>query len=480
MEETIETIIPDSCPDVTESLFAGGMAFLRGKEQLEGRLTVSVGVSATALAQPEGRNQPEIIEAYIPLSGVFESREIKDQRRCYGEVQLRRVDSHLVNPRKVMLRATVAITVYVYEEMREEHPHSIVSGNAELLQQKQPLRVLTAMGDKTYTVEDTIPLNIEDGSGKILDTQVEISHTDTRLSGTRVVFRGMAQIKLLFLGENGPVKGEGAVTFSQYIDLGDVGDDDRVFLQTQLAGGDFTVTGDGNLNVTLQLTTVARVIGDREIAYFADGYCVAGELTPEYVEREYVSLLDRQYYTASGSCEISGISGQVRAIRLLPQEYTMERTGEQVAFVLPVQASVLVEGTDGRVSCRNSRGELRCVTRASKDCSFLMKAEELTGTAVSTVGGMEVQISGTLCLSTFACAYLREMIGGEVEERPSDETAPGLVIRRVTEGDTLWSLAKRYKTTAAAIRRANAMGEEDELCGLLLIPGKTAVGCGNT
>lgn len=475
VEETIETIIPDSCPDVTESLFAGGMAFIRGKEQLEGRLTVSVGVSATALAIPEGRTEPEVLEVYIPMSAVFESAEITGGRRCCAAVELRRVDSHLVNPRKVMLRATVAVTVQVYEEIREEHPGSLMSGNAELLEQKQPLRVLTALGEKTYTAEDTVPLSMEGSPGKIVDTQVEISHGDARLSGTRVVFRGTAQVRILCLGEDNVFsKGEGSISFSQYIDLGDTGEEDQVSLETHLAGADVDITGDGNLNVTLQLHSCARVWGDREIKYFADGYCLSGELTPETMERQYTSMLDRQYFSPVGSCEVSGVNGQAKAVRLLPQDFTMERNGERVEFVMPVQVQVLVEGKDGSLSSRNGKGELRCVTQAAKDCEFQLKSEGLEARVMPSAGGMEVQITGTLCLCTFASAKICEITGGEIEEETEKKEAPGLVIRRVAEGDSLWSLAKRYRTTSAAIRSANALGEDACLSGLLLIPRQSA------
>ena len=52
-EESAETIIPDSIPDVSEVLSASGMAFLRGRELSEGRAAVAAGISASILVQPE-------------------------------------------------------------------------------------------------------------------------------------------------------------------------------------------------------------------------------------------------------------------------------------------------------------------------------------------------------------------------------------------------------------------------------------------
>ena len=64
-----EIIMPDSSPDIDSVLFVSGLAFFRGKELTEGRATVSVGVSAIGLVQPQEAGVPELAEAYIPLSG---------------------------------------------------------------------------------------------------------------------------------------------------------------------------------------------------------------------------------------------------------------------------------------------------------------------------------------------------------------------------------------------------------------------------
>ena len=47
-----------------------------------------------------------------------------------------------------------------------------------------------------------------------------------------------------------------------------------------------------------------------------------------------------------------------------------------------------------------------------------------------------------------------------------------LVLRRVDEGEQLWDIAKQYATTAAAIRAANDIPEEEQAVGaqMLLIP----------
>ena len=48
--------------------------------------------------------------------------------------------------------------------------------------------------------------------------------------------------------------------------------------------------------------------------------------------------------------------------------------------------------------------------------------------------------------------------------------SPSLILRRMAEGETLWDIAKQYRTDEDAIRNANHLEENDVPSGLLLIP----------
>ena len=114
-EETAEVILPDSCQDAAQVLFSSGMAFLRGKELTEGRLTISAGVSGMALVQPQEDAAPQVVEAYIPMSIRLENPAIQPGMEAEVVICLRRLDGHLVNPRKVMLRAAVSAEITLWE-----------------------------------------------------------------------------------------------------------------------------------------------------------------------------------------------------------------------------------------------------------------------------------------------------------------------------------------------------------------------------
>ncbi len=470
-EETAEAIIPDSCPDVTEILHTGGIAFLRGKELGEGSANVSMGVSAAVLAQPSGRKEPEVVEVYIPMSVRFEHPALRPGLMASAQAELRRLDSHMVNPRKVLVRATVAVTLWVWEPCREEHAAG-VSG-AEGLEQVQPLKLLTALGEKNYTVEDAVRLSPEGNGQKLCDYQIRLTHSDTRLTGTRAVLKGNAEITALYQTEEGNLMtGQAQLPFSQYIDLGDCQETDELRLTSCLTGADVELSADGGgLNVTLQMLSRAEVWSPRELKYLADLYALEGQAVPEVERRSYESLLDRQYFAPVGRAVLNGAGGQAVHLSCIPGELSHTRAGETTEFTLPVIIQVLWKSEDA-LGGGSVRANLTFATQAAQGCRFEGRAEELSASAAPGPDGLEIKVTGTVCISTYGTAEIQEITGAELTETEPEKNRPGLIIRRPAPQETLWDIAKQYRTTMSAIQEANGLSGEPGPDTLLLIPSR--------
>lgn len=472
VEETAEAIIPDSCPDVTEILYTDGLSYLRGKELSEGAVTVSAGVSAAVLCKPDGRAEPEVVEVYIPMSLRVENGNIKPGQLSCVQVQLRRLDSHMVNPRKVLVRATVAVTVWIWERCREEHPKALGAGEAELLIASAPMKLLTALGEKNYTAEDSLRMSPEARGLRLVSCGAEITHQDTRLTGARAVFRGTVKLTAMYLTEGGVLEtGTAELPFSQYIDLGDCRETDELRLSTCLTGADIELTADGGgLNAALQLMSRAEVYAMRELHYVKDLYSMQGEASPIWEKKHYESLLDRQYFAPTGRGSVSMGGSRVVLCKCVPGEISHSRSGEVTEFTLPVTVQVLTE-EGGELRGGNTRVNLTFTTQASPGCRFETAVENLRGTAAFTGEAIEIQVTGEVSVGTYATGEIDEISGAEIMETEMSGEVPGLIIRRPKPGEGLWSLAKQYRTTMAAISQANALEGEPTPDMLLLIPG---------
>ena len=471
VEETSEAIIPDSCPDVQNVIGTTGMAFLRGKDLSEGMLAISTGVSAMALCQPEGRDVPEVVEVYIPMSLKLENSQLHMGQVLRAEAHLRRLDGHLVNPRKVMVRATVAICVWVYEPVREEHADQCASAGLQMLKKTAALRCLKTMGEKNYTVEDSARFSPEGIGETLLGCEIDLRHTDARLTGTRAVLKGEGNIRVLYLDPQGKAAcGTAQIPFSQYVDLGECSETDELMLQSVLTGADVALSSDGGgLNVTLQICTTAQAWGKTELEYLEDMYSLSGKVVPERAERSYDSLVDRQIFAPTAHSALDGIMGRGLFVSCIPGEVTAQRSGETVSLTLPVTVQVIFEDETGRLQGTASRVELNAATQASENCRFEAAGEDIS-TSFSGGGSMSLKVTGNLHVDTFGSFGLWEIMGGELEEETVEKGGPGLIIRRPGKGETLWDMAKNHRTTPEAISRANGLSGEPVPDKMLLIP----------
>lgn len=471
-EETAEVILPDSCPDIDSVLFVSGIAFFRGKELTEGRAAVSAGVSAIALVQPQETGGTELAEAYIPLSLKLEDQRIRPGMEMEVRVTLRQLDGHLVSPRKVMIRATVSAEITLWERGTQEHLVDTAQKGVYMLHKTAAVRCLRAMGEKNYTVEDAVRPESQGDIRRIGGVQAELRHTDARLTGTRAVLKGEAELRFLwFDGEGQCRSGTAVLPFSQYIDLGDCEDQDELQLWSCLTGLDAEPSVDGTgVNVTLQILTSAKVWGRQEISYTADLYSTMGETALEWQDSSYESLLDRQYFTPAGSGDISGELQQLVFACCIPGEGGHVRSGELVELTLPVTAAVLWQDPQGALRAGTVRVQLEASSRAAEDCRFTLTGDSLTATASPGTEGLNVKVSGTMEVDSYGGCSVREVVGAELTEQPTGAAGPSLMIRRVRPEETLWEIAKAAKTTEAAIRGANGLADGETPTGMLLIP----------
>lgn len=340
------------------------------------------------------------------------------------------------------------------------------------------MKLLTAAGERSYTLEDTVRLSPEGSGTRLADYQIGITHSDARLTGSRAILKGNVHIAALYLtGEGGLAAGTAELPFSQYIDLGECRETDELVLETNLMGSEVELSADGGgLNVTLQLCSQAQVWSGREPELVRDLYTLDGQAVPEWEEMTCESLLDRQYFAPVGHGTVNLPGDQALYLSCQPGEISHSRSGDTAEFTLPVKVQAV--STEGQAeSCRVN---LTCSTQAAPGCRFEVRAEELTASAAPGASSTDITVRGTVCVRTYGSQQVRCLAGCELQEAEPERDGPGLIIRRPGERERLWDIAKQYRTTVSAIAAANSLTGEPGTDALLLIPrgsGKE-VACG--
>ena len=469
LEDSAEAVLPDQCPEVREILHVGGNALLRGQETSEGRLTVSAAVSASALVQPDGA-AVEVLEVYIPMSMTLEDPRLHAGHVLAVDLQLRRLEAHMSGPRKVQIRATVSVSVAVWERSGFSLPVSCSSDQVAVYRQKTPLQVLVEMSDKRYDLEDNVQITEPGNLETIADCEATVVHTDVRMTGSRAIFRSEIRLRVLYLDRDGALQvAQAELPYSQYIDLEEGAEEDQLILRTAITGLDTDRTAEGTLNLSIGLNTRAQVFARREAACITDLYALQGEVTPRWAERTMESLLDAKETELQGKTTLHG-GEKILGVWCQPGEADVERDGEQVHISLPVSLRLL--SRDGQ-QLRSDSGRITVTgtIHAAPDTVLRGNGLSLRGTASPGFEGVDIRVTGTLTMETIGVSRLTMVEDAEWTDTSPDPDRPGLVIRRSAPGETLWSLAKQYRTSVETISQANDLIGDPVPGTLLLIPG---------
>ncbi len=480
-EETLETIVPDACPDILRIAAVCGQASLNGKQVRDGLAEVSGTVRAVVLYQPEEGGGLCRLEAALPFSVQLEVPGLTGQGAVQACVRLRSAEARALNPRKVLLRADLAADLTVVRPREQVFCQGVLEAGTHGVQEKVmegETCQLTAVQEKPFTFSDQVRLN--GGAGepvRLMCCRAVPLCGECKLIGTKLIFKGTVELQLLVQEAGGVLTSfHESLAFSQVMEVPGVGESGDCRLAVELTQLSCEALGeDGRtLELTLDLLAQAQVWSRRSAALLLDLYSTGFQTQVEREEQSLWQLLE--------------LSNRVQNVRELLEtgarnvvdswvslgELHRSQEGEQLVLEGEARVSVLYLDEEGAVQTFQRALTVACRLDAPAGavcrCRMAPPGEVF---AAPTAGGIEVRFS-----VEFQCLLLREkkypaVCGAALgEPRTRGEGAqPSVVLRLAGPGEDLWELAKSCGTTTQKILQANELEEEVLPAGrMLLIP----------
>lgn len=481
-EETLETIVPDACPDILRLVDTQGKIFLKGKATSDGRVTLTGTARLAVLYLPDGQAGPCRVEVNIPFSVSAEDRRIKSGCLVVAVPRVSGADTRTVNPRKIVTRVEIAAYVKVFAAGGTTLCTGItaVDGTVERLMEAHQPTCVSALQEKQISFEDD--LNIPAGrpaAEELINSRVELSCHESKIIGNKLIFKGEAAVQLLYRPAGGGLDAaDFTLPFSQITEVVGVGEEGVCSVEMSLAGAEFALGGDGRtVSVSLSMLAQAVVREERSVELLTDTYSTCCPVRTERVPYDY--QVRRAEDTARQTVrEIIETGIQVKSV--VDAYCTVGRTrqsreGGELRLTAELGVTAVCTTEDAGYCAVSRRLEVSCGVDVPEECVCLFSCQCGSLIATPLADGVEVRFPVDfpyLCLQNAGAVVVRDvsvenMADGEEERRPS------IVLRILDEGERLWDVAKRYGTTTGDIVRANEL-ENEQPCGgtLLLIPRK--------
>ena len=484
-EETLEMIVPDACPDILRIMETDGKVLLKSKETMDGRVELMGTFQMSVLYLPDGESGVRHLDVTIPFTCAAEGRDVGPACTVVAEGRLCRADTRALNPRKILVRAEAAVDVTVFSPRTETVCNRVLTGEGECVEQlteTQEVYLTACVQEKPFPFSDEVNLSTgKPAATELLKSRVLLTRGDSKIIGNKLIFKGSANVSLLYRGEDDKVYTVGAeLPFSQIMEITGVSEEAECDLTLALAGAECLLTpaGEGRVvSVELEIMAQAVIRELRTLELLTDAYSTSEPLAAEWTGCPIDKKLDRSVRSQSvrEGWETPVALREITDCRMAVGQVTQEREGDRLILTAQVELQVLAIDEEGESASLQHTVSVPCPLELPDGCQCLCRCEGVGDVYASpAAGGVEVRFT----LDFRYCAVSRRQItflsglhpgeaSGEAVEQPS------LVLRMLEEGERLWDVAKAYGTTIGDIVSANEL--EDESAGggrLLLIPRK--------
>lgn len=479
-EETQDSVVPDTLPDIGEIVGTSGNVLIRSKDVGDGRVRLEANVPARVAYVTEEGNGLYCLEVNVPLYISIEDPSIPDNGLCVTDLTLSALETKMLNPRKVSVRAEVAFRVECYAAVTKAFAGAPAQSEdgINVLEREAILTPVCAVTEKTFVLTDEFALPAAmPPAAELLGQNTLLQVEEVKSVGTKLVVKGSAESALLYAAEDMSVGAvEFSTGFSQIIEAETLPEDPFVSVRLLLSGVFYDLSGGDGRGGAMELHVVAQATacGKTKAPCLTDAYSNRYRLNTvsERAEirriKKAVTLretLREQFSTAASVSEI------------LQGSYTLGTAlaGESGGAALPVTVCAHYRTADGRLCAAKRTFQLKfsAVLEEGETLELCGASAQRLVELSPSAGGIEIRLPVELSAFVWEREPVEHItaIGYDETETQDLSALPSLVLLRASSSDDLWTLAKENASTTGAIAAANGL---DSLSApwekLLLIP----------
>lgn len=466
-----ETVIPDISEDAAEIVWTRGGLFLKGKEPGLHAVTVNGEAWASILYLTEtGRLDTVRIQKEIEI--VFDAETSDSEALPQLNWYLLGVQGKLLNPRKLGVTFEVKATLRSFmrgEALVETVLPEDIGMRLHTLKSRNSALTITSVSEKSFTLREQVsPTGGNSALQKIDAEELRFDGLRTEQIGNRCIVKG--NMKLLVWGRDSagmPAKEDHVIPFSQLLDCSEEPlEQSSVWIEptslylerAEESEGDRSL--DVEVHAVLQLCAYSR----QDVVTICDAYSSMMPLTMEVCSKTLLVAVEpgEGHLRADGSLPVP--DDMAALLSAEAKLGALER--KDVDPRIPLYLDLFYRRSDGSLAA--ARRTMRLDASDIPGDADILSANVLWITAEEVEKGIHLQAEAELLwenakketVSTAALLRLEEESAWSRTESPSVS-----LVRR--GGDSLWELAKEYRSSVELIQAVN-----EENAEFLLVPAE--------
>ena len=324
-----------------------------------------------------------------------------------------------------------------------------------------------SINEELMLPQETIPI------AEILRVGADITNTDYKISYNKILLKGEIKLQIFYLknidtSELGVYNTQ--IPFAGMLEFDNIQDNSKFDITYRLQNIQLQLSGIDSNTVTLTADVAARAImyEMKDVEHIVDFYSTEEDY--EYISQDVIAIKDIECLE-----HILNLKDTVGAIESDNKivDYSIQTEGLNFKVVgqnlnvsgsikIPVtfvnQTSNMLDGKTYELDVDTNIAMGREIDEKSADINSKILSASIMQAGSNVEANISMQI--IVCASNLTNIF---QIGDIIEGKNTAKDLDNMYVYIVKKGDTLWSIAKRYKTTVAKIANTNNIVDENRL-----------------
>lgn len=458
-----DVIVNDVKPDVLKVINTNGVISIYKKDVMDGKIRIDGAINTYIIYMADDeQGSIRSLNTSMDFTQVINMDNCKENMQADVRVSIKDFDTKIINGRKLSIKANLDTNVNIYANENCDVITEVGKGEPiEKLGDTQTITSLVGSGNNKVSLKDTIAIDMADEMAEIMKVDFDIVDEETKISYNKVLSKADASIRIMYLTEDNRINtATTKIPIMGFVDMQNVNENCECEVQNNL--NNLIVKPNSNeehsIAIEADIDITCLAYETKQINMIEDLYSITKDIT--FTKREVNAVIERNritdMYTAKENIRIPEVTGRVLDVQIAPTINNMQVRNGKVIYEGNLNLNIMFEQSNGI----NTRGvdlpynfdviSDKIEEKSMVETTLKIKQNDF----IIRDGTIEVTIGVEFNLSEQKSRKINMIENVEMEESKECNTY-SMVIYFVKQGDTLWSIAKRFKSTVEDIAKIN-------------------------
>ncbi len=472
-----DMIVPDSKPDVLNTINLTGNVCIYKKEVMDGKIKIEGCVNTYIMYLPDSKNDTlRGLNANINFSNIIQMSEAKEGMSIACKVNIKDLECKVLNSRKINVKSELEINLRLYSNENVEIINKINNiSNIQTLEENYKINSLVGKNSTRVYVKDTLNVDSEDEIMEILKTEVNLVNNDIKISYNKVLAKCEVEVKIMYLTQNGKINiTQGIIPAVGFIDMQNVSEDNICDVENDLKNILIRPNSpeEHTIYVEAEIETNCVCYEKKDIKIIKDLYSPSMDLN--FSQKKITTLSEKivknKNITVTSKTNIEDLAnGRLLDAEVMSLINKEEITESKIMYEGELIVNFIFENEEKSVNSKFSKIKFDFSVENPMNSRLVNVRTNyiITNKKFNVKDGGDVECDIEI---DFACEFTNNVNMNiidniQVEENrilPIDDY-DSLTMYFVIPGDTLWSIAKKFRSTMEDISITNGIEDKDKI-----------------